>query len=242
MNKLTVNTKKTNFMMFTNRNIDIGQMNIKLAGSEIKHVLSLQFLGVTIHNKLTWKNHLDIICNQLSKNVGVLYRIKMLPTNVLRMIYNAIVAPFLDYGISVWGSAAKIYLERLFKLQKRAIRIVNHSPYLAHTSPIFYSLKLLNIYDIYKYQLGIFMFLCHRKLLPISLLKYYTLNCNIHSHVTRNAANFHIPKVRTTLSYKSVIYQGPLVWNTLPIYIRNSKTLNSFKTKYKQNLQDKYNK
>ena len=61
------------------------------------------------------------------------------------MIYNAIIAPFLDYGISIWGSAANIYLDRLLKLQKRAIRIVNHSPFLAHTSSIFYSLKLLNI-------------------------------------------------------------------------------------------------
>ena len=53
----------------------------------------------------------------------------MLPVNILRMIYNAIIAPFLDYGISIWGSAANIYLDRLFKLQKRA---VNHSPFFAH--------------------------------------------------------------------------------------------------------------
>ena len=207
MNKLSVNAKKTNFMMFTNKNVDIEQFHIKLAGSEIKHVPSLTFLGITIDNKLTWKNHLDVICNKLSKNVGVLYRIKMLPINILRMIYNAIIAPFLDYGISIWGSAANIYLDRLFKLQKRAIRIVYHSPFLAHTSSIFYSLKLLNIkiYDIYKHQLGIFMFLCHRKLLPTSLLKYYSLNCYIHSHATRNAANFHIPKTRTIISYKSIV-------------------------------------
>ena len=164
----------------------------------------------------------------------------MLPTNILRMIYNAIIAPFLDYGISIWGSAANIYLDRLFKLQKRAIRIVNHSPFLAHTSSIFYSLKLLNIYDIYKYQLGIFMFLCHKKLLPTSVLKYYSLNCNIHSHATRNAANFHIPKARTMLTYKSIVYQGPVVWNSIPNEIRNSITLNLFKCKYKKFLQVKY--
>ena len=46
------------------------------------------------------------------------------------MMYNAIIAPFLDYGI-FGGSAANIYLDRLFKLQKRAIRIVNHSPFSA---------------------------------------------------------------------------------------------------------------
>ena len=43
MNKLSVNAKKTNFMMFTNKNIYIKQFHIKLAGSEIKHVPSLKF-------------------------------------------------------------------------------------------------------------------------------------------------------------------------------------------------------
>ena len=91
---------------------------------------------------------------------------------------------------------------------------------------------------IYKYQLGIFMLLCHRKLLPTSVLKYYSLNCNIHSHATRNAAN--IPKARTMLTYQSIVYQGPVVWNTIPNEIRNSKTLNLFKCKYKIYLQVKY--
>ena len=240
MNKLTVNTKKTNFMMFTNRSIDINHINVRLADSEITHVPALKFLGVTIDNKLTWKNHLDIICNKLSKSVGVLFRIKMLPTNILRMIYNAIIAPCLDYGITVWGSAANIYLDRLFKLQKRAIRIVNHSTFLAHTSPIFYSLNLLNIYDIFKYQVGIFMFLCKRKLLPISLLSYYELNCNIHSHDTRNALNFHLPKIRTTLSQNSIIYQGPIIWNSIPVQICNSKSLNLFKITFKRSLAECY--
>ena len=52
------------------------------------------------------------------------------------MIYNAVIAPFLDYGTSIWGSATNIYLDILFELQKRAIRFVNHSPFLAHTSSI----------------------------------------------------------------------------------------------------------
>ena len=80
MNKLSINTSKTNFMMFTNKNIDIDQITIKLAGSEIKYVSSLNFLGITIDNKLTWKNHIDIICNKASKNIGILYKLHMLPT------------------------------------------------------------------------------------------------------------------------------------------------------------------
>ena len=240
MNKLTVNTKKTNFMIFTNKKIDVNHINVRLGEADITQVPSIKFLGVTIDNKLTWKTHLDIVCNKISKNIGILYRIKFLPTNVLKMIYNAIIAPILDYGISVWGSAASSYLDRLFRLQKRAIRVVSHSPFLAHSSPIFYNNKLLTIYDMYEYQLGIFMFLCHKKLLPSSLLHYYTLNSDIHSYPTRNAANYHLPSVRTCLSQKSIIYQGPVVWNSLSDEIRKSNTLNLFKARFKRFLFSKY--
>ena len=41
-----------------------------------------------------------------------------------------------------------LYLGVIFKLQKRAIRTVNHSPFLAHTSSISFNLKLVNIYDL----------------------------------------------------------------------------------------------
>ena len=92
MNKLSINTSKTHFMMFTNKNIDIDQITIKLAGSEIN-------LGITTGNKLT-------------------------------------------------------------------IRIIFHATFLAHTTPIFYSLKYLTIYDMYQYQLGIIMFLCHEIFYP----------------------------------------------------------------------------
>ena len=33
----------------------------------------------------------------------------MLPINILRMIYNGIIAPFY-YGISIWGSAANNFI------------------------------------------------------------------------------------------------------------------------------------
>ena len=61
----------------------------------------------------------------------------------LKMIYFALVAPYLNHGILAWGSASNSHLDRLFKLQKRAIRLINHSSFYAHTEPIFKDLKIL---------------------------------------------------------------------------------------------------
>ena len=154
---------------------------------------------------------------------------------------HATISPFFDYGLSVWGSAAMCHLDRLFKSQKRAMRIIDHSSFLSHTPPIFHSQRILTLYDRYQYVLGIIMFLWHKKLLPDSLLEYFSLNCDIHNYFTRSAAKFHLPKIRTSLFYYSVIYQGPIIWNSLPMEIRQIDSLNLFKRKMKNYFIDKYN-
>ena len=129
---------------------------------------------------------------------------------------------------------------RIMILQKRAIRIIVHAPYLSHTTPIFYSLKILKFTDMFLFQTCIFMYLCFNHFLPDSILCHFTLNCNIHSHLTRNAFNFHLPKTRTAFYQRSLFYQGPVNWNSLPLSLQKSKSVNIFKKQYKYSLLDKY--
>ena len=41
---------------------------------ETKRENSVKFLGVIIDENLTWKNHIEVVENKISKNIGVLYR------------------------------------------------------------------------------------------------------------------------------------------------------------------------
>ena len=131
-------------------------------------------------------------------------------------------------------------MNRLFILQKRAVRIITHSEYLAHTKPIFSLLKLLNVYDLYNFQCAIFMYLCYNKLLPASALIHFNLNMQVHGHQTRSSSNFHLPPTRTTTFHESIYFNGPLIWNNLPSSIRQSPSLNIFKRRYKHHLLQNY--
>ena len=239
-NKLLINVSKTNFMVFTKKKCNIDAISINMCNSEIKHVSSLKFLGVIVDNKLNWSNHINLICNKLSKNIGVLYRLKSLPKSVLKLIYNTLIIPHINYCITAWGNAHDRYIQRIILLQKRAIRIVVHAPFLAHTKPIFSSLKLLRVNDMYNFQVGIFMYLSHHCLLPKSLLELFFLNSNFHNYSTRSANNYHLPKSHTAFFQRTIIYTGPHLWNSLPCAIRNSKSLNIFKSRYKQYLLNTY--
>ena len=69
-----------------------------------------------------------------------------LPQQVLRILYNSLILPYLQYCILSWGFKS----DRLFKLQTRAVRIITCSKYDAHIEPLFKTLNLLKIEDIMK--------------------------------------------------------------------------------------------
>ena len=76
-------------------------------------------MGVIFDNKLTFKAHINYISTKISKNLGILFKIRRyLNFNTRIKLYYALIYPFLLYGICIWGSVYKTRLDILFKLQK----------------------------------------------------------------------------------------------------------------------------
>ena len=68
---------------------------------------------------------------------------------VLKMLYNSLVFPHMQYAILTWG----FKLGRLNRLQKRAVRIISGSKYNSHTEPLFKKAQLLKLRDIFEINL-----------------------------------------------------------------------------------------
>ena len=155
-------------------------------------------------------------------------------------MYYAIVYPYLNYGILAWGSASSSHINRLYILQKRAIRIMSHAPYLAHTNPLFIELDVLRFYDIHAFQVLIFMYLCNNNLLPDYIKTFFKFNQDVHGYNTRNAKDFHLPKPRLSSFKNSILFQGPQIWNSVSIDIKQSVSLNVFKSRSRQFILNSY--
>ena len=133
--------------MFHPSNKKLPQLNIKIAQVNIEQVSTFNFLGITLDNHLTWKPHINSLSIKVSKNCGILHALKkFVPQHVLKLLYNSLVMSHLTYGISSWGYGNN--MDRLSKIQKRAIRTITASKYNAHTDPIFKSQRILKIQDI----------------------------------------------------------------------------------------------
>ena len=67
-----------------------------------------------------------------------------------------------------------------------------------HTDPLFSKLKLLKLDDLYKQQLGIYMYKSTKGLLPDSMSSMVIPIHNVHDHNLRNQNGYYIQHVRTT--------------------------------------------
>ena len=104
----------------------------------LNRVSSTKFLGVIIDENLTWKNHIDAISKTISRNIGMLTKLKhFVPVNISYSLYCTLILPYINYGVLIWGNTCKTYLDKIFKLQKWAIRTISNSHYRSHTGPLF---------------------------------------------------------------------------------------------------------
>ena len=56
-------------------------------------------------------------------------------------MYNALVMPHFNYCSTVWQNNNKTHLDKLYKLQKRAARIITNSDYTIGSSDTFQKLS-----------------------------------------------------------------------------------------------------
>ena len=80
----------------------------------------IKFLGVTLDDKLSWKSHINNICKTISRNIGIINKLKWyLPQNVLLALYSTLVLPYLNYSILAWGNSMVMQIQKISLLQKK---------------------------------------------------------------------------------------------------------------------------
>ena len=150
LNKLYLNTQKTKLMVFRSEENKIREIHLSINDIQIEQVTTFIFLGITLNENLSWRNHTKMVGNKLSRVIGVLFRLKqVLPKEILFILYNTLISSYIKYGLLVWG----IECAQIEGLQKKAIRLITNSSYIAHTTPLFVEEKLLKVQEIFKLKL-----------------------------------------------------------------------------------------
>src|ERR1043165_7203578 len=142
----------------------------------------------------------------------------------------------LTYCTTVWGGVSPNRLKPIFLLQKRLVRIIAGVNYLAHSSPLFKSLNLLSINNLYRHQLATLMYRHQSGLLPSIFKNFFSTNSDLHHYNTRKKQDYQSAIFRIAARSSSVRIMGPKLWNSIDPSMRSARSLSSFKYAFKSLL------
>ena len=127
-----------------------------------------------------------------------------LRTHILRLLYNSMILPHLQYWILSWG----------FK-QKRAVRILSNSKYNSHTDPIFKKLNLLKLKDLFELNVLKLFYKYKNNILPFYVSHMFSDYSVSHSYPLRATYVRNAPGSNTPSGEKCIRHYLPSVVNKL---------------------------
>ena len=217
VNKLSLNVKKTKFMIFHPKQKNLSNHHIPsiiINNQPVEKVNCFKFLGVLLDENLTWNKHVNFISNKLSRTCGIMSKIKnTLSRSTLKLIYNALFLSHLNYGITTWGFHS---CSRLITLQKKAVRIINNSNYNAHTSILFKQLGLLKLKDLFNLACFKFYYKYKNNLLPNYFINFLP---TVDLRPDRPRRIVHTPQ-----RFDETIFDVPILTPSMPILFTNTKS------------------
>ena len=149
------------------------------------------------------------------------------------MFYNAYIRPHFDYCSVIWGSSTCSNTDKITKLQRRACKLTLKNQY-SNLEEAQNRLNMLSFSESVFLQKAKVMYKVSNNIAPEYLTDLFKMR-ESKSYSTlnlRSVSNKHflIPKPKINLFKKSLSYSGALVWNSIPLDIKNYMTLTLFKT------------
>ena len=194
-NGLLLNESKCTSMIFSNRTIE-----------DFSNPDAVKFLGVILDLKLTWEKHVDQVCGKLSKTLFLLRKLrKTVSRKILKMVYFSLFQSVFTYGILAWGHSC--HLQRIFAIQRKAIRIMLNLGYRDDVREHYKELGLLTVPAVY-----LFYSLTYTK----SNITEYNTHSDTHEYSTRYRDHIYLNYHRIERTRNAVNYYGPKIFNKIP--------------------------
>ena len=93
-NRLSLNVKKTHFMVFSKKHMANWDLQIQINGEIITRCQKTKFLWVIIDEKVTWREHINYISGKVSKGIGIIIQArKVLHKQSLANLYYSFIYP-----------------------------------------------------------------------------------------------------------------------------------------------------
>ena len=137
-NNIPLNVGKTGMILFKPlKKPSDCQLKLKLNWKRLYQTSSVKYLGIKIDQYLNWRDNINNMAIKLNKANVMLYKIRQFVNErTLISIYHVICDSHLNYASIVWGQT-KSSINRIFIIQKKAIKTIPFKSKFHHTSSLF---------------------------------------------------------------------------------------------------------
>ena len=209
--------------MLFSRKRGLEDFEVMINRTKIERKTESRFLGVIVDEKLNWSKHIQTLKSKMSKYIGIMGKLKFqIPTKARLFIYNSLVQSHLNFCSSIWGFAAKSNIEKLFTVQKKALRTVmpGYVQYYyedgklpAHTKNAFKEFNILTVNSVIAKNALLLMTKVSK--FPSSLPP--SISGTFHDVIQEFGANNNIPnwwlEKYNSLSYRnSIFFKGHMLY------------------------------
>lgn len=227
MNKLKLNESKTKIMALNTNSVSVYKIN----NVTIERVKQIKYLGFIIDEHLNFKEHIDYICKKIGKKIGFFKRVRKKMSILTAIhVYNTMIKPHFEFGSTIiYTCCTKTQIERLQKLQNKAMRSILNCNRYTSIQYMLNSLKWLNITQ--RLEFNTLNFIQKMKIgsAPEYLTQQLRFVGEVQPYQLRNAENFRLQRTTTTKMQRSLFYKGLQLYNMLPDNSKSERNMNIFK-------------
>ena len=236
-NGMVLNTLKTKVMLITSRqkrnNLHESTLTLTYSDMDIRMTTSDKILGVYVDENLCWNDHYQHISKKVSSYLWLLSKIKSyLSLDHKLLYYNSYIKPQFDYCSIIWSNSSNFNVNKINKLQRRACKLILSTDYKSLNE----SLEQL---DILSFDQSVFlskakiMYKVYNNLAPGYLIELFQMRegrldstlSNLRSVANKN---YVLPQAKCNLFKGSLSFSGVVIWNSIPLEIKQSSSLNIF--------------
>jgi hypothetical protein len=141
-NSISLNTKQTYYINFTS--IYKVERDLRDLGAIITSADYTKFLALIIEYSITWERHIDEVIKKLCRACYMIRNIKpIVSMNTLQSIYHSYFHSVMTYGLMFCGNSS--HAERVFKVQRRVIRLIKVCGYRDSCREHFRDMNMLSL-------------------------------------------------------------------------------------------------
>lgn len=235
LHKLTVNSSKSKLLLIKPKG---RKLSIQYNNNLIEQVKKYKYLGLTFDEELTWNEQVNQVISKAAKIAGLFKKLqRRIPSDIKTSIFHSLFYSTITYGIGIWGNTFAKNIDKLQRLQNKAIKNLYGLHHRTATNTIHKNNKILKLKD-YRNLIQ----LIHMHNIKNNQIKSNTqilLNSDVHQYGTRNSDNLRYEASHNLRGLESILQTGSQLYNNLDSSCKQMSSL-KLKKKIKDQIIESY--